>query len=265
MTDQGDTNEHKSYRYEFFILAISLLAIINILIILLINVPEMDQVLRIINFVLSLILLFDFLYRLLSAKSKTSYFFQQFGWIDLLGSIPLYWLPIFRLLRILRIIRVFRQAGAFSIIRDFRRNPAASLLVLVSFLVILVLQFGSFLVIGAESLSPNANITAPMDALWWALVTVTTVGYGDKYPVTNLGRLIGSLTIIVGVIMFSILTSFFTSKFSDRGQAESQQLIANAETDIQKLHSVLEKQSNTLKELQERLKRIEEKIDNPNE
>lgn len=265
MKDQVDANEYKSFRYEFFILAISLLAIINIIIILLINVPEMDQVLLIINFVLSLILLFDFLYRLLSANSKTSYFFQQYGWLDLLGSFPLFWLPIFRLLRILRIIRWFRQVGAVVLFRDFRRNPATSLMVLVSFIVILVVQFGSFLVIGAESPSPNANITAPMDALWWALVTVTTVGYGDKYPVTNLGRVIGSLTILVGVIMFSILTSFFTSKFSDRGQAESQKLIADAETDIQKLHVVLEEQSNTLKELQERLKRIEEKIDNPKE
>ena len=104
-----------------------------------------------------------------------------------------------------------------------------------------------------------------IDCVYMTVVTLTTVGYGDKYPVTNLGRVIGSLTILVGVIMFSILTSFFTSKFSDRGQAESQKLIADAETDIQKLHVVLEEQSNTLKELQERLKRIEEKIDNPNE
>ncbi len=145
--------------------------------------------------------------------------------------------------------------------RDFRHNPAASLLAMVSFLVIMVIQIGSYLVIGVESRSANANIVEPLDALWWALVTVTTVGYGDKFPVTNLGRVIGALTILLGVIMFSVLTSFFTSKFFERGQADSEQLLTTAELDIQTLHDLLKRQSASLEQMESRLERIEEKID----
>ena len=253
--------DHKNFIYEIFNLAISLLAIINILLISLTNEPGMDQVLIIVNFALSLILLVDFFIRLFTSNNKVRYFIRGYGWLDLLGSIPLYWMPVFRLLRIIRILRYLRQSGMVEIIRDFRNRPASGVLATVSFLVLLVIQFGSFFIIGAETHSSKANIVGPLDALWWALVTVTTVGYGDKYPVTNLGRLIGALVILIGVIMFSVLTSFFTSKFHERGQAESEQLLTTAELDLQNLHDLLERQSASLEQVEERLKGIEEKMD----
>jgi voltage-gated potassium channel len=255
------STDHKGFSYELFILAITLLAIVNVAIITLTRDPEMDQVLVIVNFALSLILLFDFCWRFFSVKDKTNYFLRQFGWLDLLGSMPIYWMPLFRFLRFIRILRLFRQIGGLALVRDFRHNPAASLLAMVSFLVIMVIQIGSYLVIGVESRSANANIVEPLDALWWALVTVTTVGYGDKFPVTNLGRVIGALTILLGVIMFSVLTSFFTSKFFERGQADSEQLLTTAELDIQALHDLLKRQSASLEQMETRLERIEEKID----
>ncbi|MBK5108441.1 MAG: potassium channel family protein [Anaerolineales bacterium] len=265
MTDKANLNEHKNFSYELFILAISILAIVNIFIIILTNDPEMGEVLVIVNFALSLILIFDFGYQFFTAKSKVNYFLRQFGWLDLLGSFPMYWMPIFRLLRIVRILRFFRQVGAFALMRDLRHKPASSILAAVSFLVIIVIQIGSFLMIGAESRSADATITKPLDALWWALVTVTTVGYGDKYPVTNMGRVIGALVILLGVIMFSVLTSFFTSKFYERGQADSEQLLTSAEFDLKELYSLLEQQSSTLGKLEARLESIEQKIDSSSE
>ena len=115
--------------------------------------------------------------------------------------------------------------------------------------------------IGAEARSGDANITQPLDALWWALVTVTTVGYGDRYPVTILGRVIGALVILLGVIMFSVMTSFFTSKFYERGKKDSDILLTTAELDLQDLHGVLERQTAALEQLENRLERIEKKID----
>ena len=265
MTDKANSNEPKNFSYELFILAISILAIVNILIIILTNDSEMREVLLIVNFGLSLILIFDFGYRFFTAQSKVNYFLRQFGWLDMLGSFPLYWMPIFRLLRIVRTLRLLRQVGASALMRDLRHKPAASILAAVSFLVIIVIQIGSFLMIGAESRSADATITKPFDALWWALVTVTTVGYGDKYPVTNMGRGIGALVILLGVIMFSVLTSFFTSKFHERGQADSDQLLISAEIDLQELHGLLEQQSSTLGKLEARLESIEQKIDGSSE
>lgn len=261
MTPEENSQNYKSFSYELFILAISILAIINVLTILLTSDPNMDMVLIIVNFALSLILLVDFFYRLFTAPKKVSYFINDFGWLDFLGSLPIFWMPIFRLLRIIRILRLFKQTGAFGLMRDLRHHPASSVLAAVSFLVLLVIQIGSFLVIGAETQSANANIIHPFDALWWALVTVTTVGYGDKFPVTSFGRVIGALVILLGVIMFSVLTSFFTSKFHARVQADSDQLLTTAKKDIQEIHSLLEHQTSALNQIETRLARIEKKLD----
>lgn len=265
MTQGERSFEHKNLSYEMFIVAISILAIINIFIVFLTNDPDMDYVLVIINYALSLILLVDFFYRFFSTKGKTSYFFSGFGWLDLLGSMPIFWMPVFRLLRIIRMLRFFRQTGIFGIMRDFRSQPASSILASVSFLVLLVIQIGSYLIIGAEARSSSANIIQPFDALWWALVTITTVGYGDKYPVTNLGRIIGAIVILLGVIMFSVLTSFFTSKFYERGQEQSEQLLTTAEFDLQEVHRLLERQNASLEQLETRLERIEKKLDQETE
>lgn len=261
MPASDNSTNYKGFSYEFFILAISILAIINIFFILFTANPERDQVLVIVNFILSLILLFDFFYRFLTAREKLNYFLRHFGWLDLLGSLPLYWMPLFRLLRIIRILRLFRQIGAFALMRDFRRNPAASILAVVTFLMFIILQVGSYLIIGVESRAANANIVMPLDALWWALVTVTTVGYGDKFPVTNLGRIVGTFVILIGVIMFSVLTSFFTSKFSERREVDSEQSLSDTKVDVLELHRILEQQSSTLEDLAARLERIEHKID----
>jgi voltage-gated potassium channel len=261
MSPEENSQNNKSFSYELFILAISILAIINILIVFLTSDPNMDMVLIIINFALSLILLVDFFYRLFTAPKKVSYLINDFGWLDFLGSLPIFWMPIFRLLRIIRVLRFFKQTGAFGLMRDLRHHPASSVLATVSFLVLLVIQIGSYLIIGAEARSANANIIQPLDALWWALVTVTTVGYGDKFPVTNIGRIISTLVILLGVIMFSVLTSFFTSKFRARGQADSEQLLATAELDLLEIHKLLERQNSTLDQLENRLERIEKKLD----
>lgn len=252
--------EHKNFIYETFILAVTSLALLNILLILFTNDPNMDRVLVIVNFSISLILLVDFGYRLLTSSNKRSYFFKEFGWLDLLGSIPIYWMPVFRLLRIFRILRFLRQTGMSHLLRDYRDNPASSLLAAVSFTVLLVIQIGSYLIIGIELRSPGGNITAPLDALWWALVTVTTVGYGDKYPVTNAGRVIGALVILIGVVMFSVLTSFFSSKFYERTNHGTQEVHAEAEPGAAELQALLERQTLSLEQIEARLERIEKHL-----
>jgi voltage-gated potassium channel len=62
----------------------------------------------------------------------------------------------------------------------------------------------------------GANIKNGSDAVWWSIVTVATVGYGDRFPVTNEGRLIGTLMIVMGVSLFSVLTSYIATQFMAR-------------------------------------------------
>jgi len=66
-------------------------------------------------------------------------------------------------------------------------------------------------VLDVERLAPNSTIHSTGDALWWSLVTVTTIGYGDKYPVTGEGKLLAAVLIVFGIGLIASLTGFFAS------------------------------------------------------
>ena len=78
---------------------------------------------------------------------------------------------------------------------------------------ILVMEFGSLEILHIEQYAPGANITTASDALWYNIVTISTVGYGDRYPVTNEGRVFGSLIIVVGVGIFGTFTGYLANLF----------------------------------------------------
>jgi voltage-gated potassium channel len=78
-------------------------------------------------------------------------------------------------------------------------------------LVLLVLTTSSVLVLQFESASPDANITTGGDALWWSFVTITTVGYGDRFPVTPLGRATGVAVMVAGIGLIGALASILAS------------------------------------------------------
>ncbi len=95
---------------------------------------------------------------------------------------------------------------------------------------VLVLQFGSISILAVEEHADGANITSASDALWYTLVTISTVGYGDRFPVTNAGRLIGTLIIVVGVGIFGTFTGYLANLFlgPGRGGAEAAETDADA-------------------------------------
>ena len=76
---------------------------------------------------------------------------------------------------------------------------------------VLVLEFGSLLVLHFEQRAPGASIVTGSDALWYTLVTIATVGYGDEYPVTDLGRLVGVVIIDTGVGIFGTLAGYLAA------------------------------------------------------
>jgi voltage-gated potassium channel len=73
----------------------------------------------------------------------------------------------------------------------------------------------------AERHSPDANILTASDAIWWVFVSITTVGYGDRFPVTDQGRLIGVVTLTVGVGLFGVVTGFLANLFLGQGRKTS--------------------------------------------
>jgi hypothetical protein len=83
-------------------------------------------------------------------------------------------------------------------------------------------------VLGAEDDAEGSNIHTASDAIWWCYVTITTVGYGDRYPVTNLGRSIGVIVLTIGVGLFGVLTGFLANLFLAPKRAEQAQATDDA-------------------------------------
>jgi voltage-gated potassium channel len=206
-------DELKSTNYELFILALSILSLFNWVTYFILDDIQMERVVLIVDALLSLIFLADFFFRLLTAKNKANYFLRQYGWLDLLSSLPIPQAKIFRLGRVIRITRLLHAQGLRQTISEFLVQRAGSAVYLVFVLIVLVLQFGSVAILAAERGAPDAEIRTASDAIWWAVVTMSTVGYGDEYPVTNNGRLVAILVIVVGVALFGVVTGFLANAF----------------------------------------------------
>ena len=205
--------ELKNTGYEIFIGVLSLLSIFNLVLLYAINDEALETVLWVMNAILSAVFLADFTYRLLTAQSKAHYFFRMFGWADLLASLPFQQVKVLRVFRLVRVFRLLREYGMKNVVRSLLQDRAGSALLTLLLMGILVLEFGSLWILNVEQDAPGANITSASDALWYTIVTISTVGYGDRYPVTNEGRIIGSLIIVVGVGIFGTFTGYLANLF----------------------------------------------------
>jgi len=115
-------------------------------------------------------------------------------------------LPFFRPLRALRALLFTTKAGIRS-----KRRLVRSIPLMISVTAILMIVVMGAAILDIERSAPNGNIKTAGDALWWGLVTVTTIGYGDKYPVTSEGKLVAGILIIFGLAMISALTASFAA------------------------------------------------------
>jgi voltage-gated potassium channel Kch len=205
--------ELKNTAYEIFVGILSILSIFNLVLLYAIEDDALDTVLFFMNAILSAVFLADFTYRLFTAESKTHYFFRMFGWADLLASLPFQQVKILRVFRVVRVFRLLRAYGVRNIARSLLQDRAGSALLTLLLMGILVMEFGSLEILHIEQDAPGANITTASDALWYNIVTISTVGYGDRYPVTNEGRIVGSLIIIIGVGIFGTFTGYLANLF----------------------------------------------------
>lgn len=203
--------------YQLFIILVTLLALTVTALYLFAPLPErVREVLYFLNYIDALILLFDFGVRLHRAPNKLRYLLPL-GLLDLLGSLP--GQPLLRLLRLPSLViswRILRRSTSGELRRVARERLAESTLLSGILLVFLVMAVGGAAIVYIEGPVEGSNIKTGADALWYALVTIATVGYGDRYPVTGTGRLIGSAMILVGVGVFSILTGYISTQFLAR-------------------------------------------------
>jgi voltage-gated potassium channel len=222
-----------SLTWEVFVLGVAVLSIVNLALGLFLRNPDTDQVVVIMDAIIILIFALDLTRRLHVAEDNRKYLTQGWGWVDAISIIPL--LRITRVLRIVRVVRVMGRMGGPSVaLRAFFANRATGGLLLVLFIALLVLEFGSLAMLWAERGAPDASIVTAEDAIWYLIVTMSTVGYGDLFPVTQVGRVIGSLIIVVGVGVFGTLTGFLANVFLAPAQARVEpEVLAKDEVEVE--------------------------------
>lgn len=221
-----------SMPWEIFVLGCAILSITNLVLLLFMRDDDIAQVVTVMDFFLIAAFVIDLLRRLRVAQDDRAYILRGGGWLDLVSIVPM--LRIARLLRVIRVWRLMgRMGGPEAAVRLFFKDRASGGLFLVLLIAIVVMEFGSVSILWAERTSPDANITSADDALWYSIVTMSTVGYGDQYPVTDLGRLLGALVIVVGVGVFGTLTGFLANAFLSPSKSEVKASVESAPTAVE--------------------------------
>ena len=183
--------------------------------------PETSALLNQVDTLICFVFIGDFVSNILKAKNKLGYL--KWGWIDLLSSIPniqiLRWGRFIRVIRILRILRGLRSAKL--ILKFLFSNRAKGTFASVAMISFILMVFSSIAILNCET-SPESNIRTASDALWWSFVTITTVGYGDFYPVTLLGRIVASVLMTAGVGLFGTFTAYVATFFLEQAEAKEE-------------------------------------------
>jgi len=200
---------------------------------------ETNRLLDRIDFIVCLIFIYDFFFRLYRAQSKLS--FLKWGWIDLVSSIPMFdflrWGRLVRLVRIFRMLRAFRSTKI--LLYYLFRNRAKSTFATVALISIVMVFFSSIAILNLEN-EPESNIRTPSDALWWSFVTITTVGYGDKFPITHEGRIVAAFLMTAGVGLFGTFTAFVASFFMEVQQKKEEDEIHKLIEEVRLLRERIE-------------------------
>jgi len=210
-----NNENHKLTFLDLLVTILSIYVLFTLLIESIFTLPtQMSRLLSIIDDGICLVFLYDFVIRFIKAPSKLK--FIKWGWIDLISSIPtceyLRYGRLIRLLRLLRILRAFRSVRYLAL--HIFQTRIKGTLTTVCMLAVLMVIFGSIAILQVENV-PGSNIKTASDAIWWAFVTITTVGYGDKYPITVEGRFIAAFLMLTGIALFGTFTAFVTSWFME--------------------------------------------------
>jgi voltage-gated potassium channel len=158
--------------------------------------PDLRTILELASWTVWAAFVIDFLARLYMADERRRYAVSH--WYD----VALIVLPMLRPLRLLRLLafaRVLNRSAAGSLVGQVSAYVAGTAL--------MALGLGALAALDAEQDAPNANITTFGDALWWSATTVTTVGYGDHFPVTTTGRLVAVALMLVGIACIGAITA----------------------------------------------------------
>lgn len=215
-------NDYNSKEGRIFAIFIQILIIISIIDFSIETIPGLDKesifILNLFENFIAIIFTVEYILRIILSEKKLKFIFSFYGIIDLLAILPFYLstgldlrsIRILRLLRLFRILKILRYNNAIENLKRSFLNIKEELIIcsIISSMVIYLSAVGIYYFENEEQPEVFSSV---FHSLWWAVATLTTVGYGDIYPVTPGGKFFTFLVLLIGIALVSIPAGLFAS------------------------------------------------------
>lgn len=215
-----EINDNRLSRYfAFFIQALILLSVITFSIETIPNLkPQTRTILQTIEWFSVIIFSLEYLLRIYVADSKPKFIFSFFGIIDLLAILPFYLsfgidlrsLRALRFLRLFRILKLVRYNKAMNHFTSAIKSAKEEIFLFI-FITLILIYFSAVGIYYFENEAQPEHFSSIFDSLWWAIITLTTVGYGDVYPITVGGKVFTFFILMIGLGIVAIPTGIISS------------------------------------------------------
>ena len=216
---------------KWFDIILILLIILSVILVMLESIKQVDadyhKILLTLEWVITIFFTIEYIARIISIKKPFQYIFSFYGIIDLLSTIPLYISYIyagsqvllairaFRLLRVFRILKLVQFLGEASQLKNALKASRAKITVFLFAVLIVSVILGTLMYIVE---SDEAGFTSIPMSIYWTIVTLTTVGYGDIAPITPQGQLIATIIMLVGYGIIAVPTGIVTVEFGKQSK-----------------------------------------------
>lgn len=228
---------------KWFDIVLFILIITSVILVMLESVKEIDvkfhKVLLTLEWVITIFFTIEYIARIISIKKPFKYIFSFYGIIDFVSTIPLYISYIFagsqvllavralRLLRVFRILKLVKFLGEASQLTKALKASRAKIAVFIYAVLILSVIMGTIMYMIEDD---SSGFTSIPRSIYWAIVTLTTVGYGDIAPQTSLGQLIATIVMIMGYGIIAVPTGIVTSEFAKQDNTETNKVHLNTQS-----------------------------------
>lgn len=231
---------------KWFDLILIFIILISVILVMLESVTEFDEkyhgALLTMEWIITIFFTIEYIARIVSIRKPSSYIFSFYGIIDFLSTIPLYLsylvagsqvllaVRALRLLRIFRILKLVQYIGEASQLRTAMRASRTKIAVFIYVVLILSIIMGTLMYLIE---SPESGFTSIPRSIYWTIVTLTTVGYGDIAPQTTIGQFMATVIMILGYGIIAVPTGIVTVEFakhSGKGKDEDQNHMVHINT-----------------------------------
>lgn len=206
--------------------------------------PSMRLFLRVLEWIFTAFFTFEYLARIYCMERPREYIFSFWGIIDLLATIPSYLgiffsgaqsllaIRVFRLLRIFRIFKLFSFLNEGNLLLQSLKESKRKIIIFFLFALILVISIGTIMYIVENGRNPNGFEDIP-NSIYWAIVTMTTVGYGDIAPCTSVGRFLSALIMLLGYTVLAVPTGIFSVSLMNEDKKRRQKICPHCHEHIE--------------------------------